>query len=60
MVLKASGSIWLKAIPDYPEKQILIDSKAFYLSLTPGQLKKLSSEGVQYMLTYDDYKTDLQ
>ena len=49
----------LKAIPDYPEKQILIDSKAFYLSLTPGQLKKLSSEGVQYMLTYDDYKTDL-
>lgn len=49
----------LKATPDFSEKQLLIDAKANYLSLTNKQLQKLSAEGVQYMLTYNSYKTDL-
>ncbi len=49
----------LKAIPDYPDKQVLMDGKAYYLSLTGEQLYKLEGEGVQYMLTYSEYKTNL-
>jgi hypothetical protein len=49
----------LKAIPNYPDKQILTDSKSYYLSLTGEQLHKLADEGVQYMLTYSEYKTNL-
>lgn len=49
----------LQAKPHYAEKQMLDDSKKYYLSLNNDQLNKLAQEGVQYMLTYTDYKTDL-